>query len=709
MATNAQPSALIPVLRQDLKLYEGPRHRDGSPSWRILDPVRNRFFEIGWLEFEILAHIDSCDSIESLIEKVAAETTLTPTEDEVEGFFKFLENQQLVVHEDKAGRDNLRKRWMAGDKPWYEKLFHGYLFFRLPLFRPDRFLTRTLPLAELFYTRTFALLVLLVFLADLYLIMREWDELRRSFAFFFNLQGGLFFLLAATFAKILHELGHAYTAKRYGVRVPTMGIAFLVMWPFPYTDTGETWKLADWRKQMAIASAGMGAELVLAVFATLFWAIAPEGHMKYVLFILATTTWIITLVINASPFMRFDGYFLLSDALDFPNLHERSSACARWWIRRSFFGLREPLPEPTFTVRQRFWLVVFALTVWLYRLILFIGIALLVYYLFFKLLGIILLVLELIWFIFRPIWGEVAYLWERRSQVRLGIVHFSAAAFIVLALIWMVPITNELTAPAVIRAENVQEIYSPVPARITEIAVANNSEVKADQVLFRLEAPELFLRATKAEVALATARSEFLLAVATTRQQEKREVLLQRIAEALAEQQSVKEDAQRLDIRASHAGVIRDFSPQIMEGRWINSRELMARVVSPSKTVIEAYVAGSRVASVTPGQIVTFIPNVAGMDPMQGVVRSIDTTASRQINHRVLASPYGGDLTAVVDKKGAAIAQEPVYRVLIEPVGGHREVAAVVRGTVRIEIELQVLAQNFVARAISLFVRESGF
>jgi putative peptide zinc metalloprotease protein len=706
---SGQPLPSIPVLRQDLKLYEGPRHRDGSPSWRILDPVRNRFFEIGWLEFELLAHFERCPDIESLIETISAETTLTPTEDEVVGFIQFLENQQLIIHGDDKGRATLRGRWLAADKPWYEKLFHGYLFFRIPLLRPDRFLAKSLPFVELFYTRAFALVVLLVFLADLFLVFREWEELSRSFSYFFNLKGGLYFLLAGTFSKIIHELGHAYTAKRYGVRIPTMGVAFLVMWPVPYTDTGETWKLADWRKQMAIASAGMGAELVLAVFATLLWAITPEGNMKYVLFVLATSTWIITLALNASPFMRFDGYFLLSDAMDFPNLHERSAACARWWIRRTFFGLREPLPEPTFTVLQRFWLVVFALVVWIYRLVVYLGIALLVYHMFFKLLGIVMMMLEFAWFVFKPVWAEMKYLWTRRSLVRLGLVPFSVTGFFLIVLVWMVPVTNELTAPAVIRAENAQEIYSPVPARITSIAVRNGDKVEPNQVLFRLEVPELFLRSAKAEVALATARSEFLRAVATTRQQERREVLLQQIAEALAEKQSVKEELERLEIRASEAGVIRDFSSQIIEERWINPRELMARVVSSSNSVIEAYVAESRVKSVEPGQLVRFIPDVAGAVPIEGVVRSVDTTASRRINHRILATPYGGSIAAVADKRGILNSQDPVYRVLIEPVSDATYVPAVVRGTVRIHVDLEVLAQNFISKAISLFVRESGF
>ncbi len=177
--------------------------------------------------------------MEDLIEHVQAETPLRPTEDEVTGFIQFLQGSQLLVPMDKEDRGKLRSRWMSGVKPWYEQLFHNYLFFRIPLVRPDKFLERTLPFAELFFTRSFFTVIFLVFLVDLYLVTREWDELRRTFAYFFNLQGGLYFAIAATFSKVLHELGHAYAAKRYGVRVPAMGVAFPRDVAFPLQRRGR--------------------------------------------------------------------------------------------------------------------------------------------------------------------------------------------------------------------------------------------------------------------------------------------------------------------------------------------------------------------------------------------------------------------------------------------------------------------------------------
>ena len=542
----AQPIPLPPI-REDLKLLPGPRHLDGSPSWRILDPIRNQFFEIGWLEFELLARWARHSEAGPLIEEISRETALVPAEDEVQALIQFMATNQLLAPQSPLIRHDLRSRMRMKSRPWYETLLHHYLFFRMPLVRPDAFLQRTLPLVSIFFTRGFGVMVLAAFLIDLFLISREWHSFRESFVHFFSLQGVLYYALAGTFAKVIHELGHAYVAKRHGVRVPAMGLAFLVCWPYLYTDTAETWKLSNRRKQLQISSAGMMAELVLAIFATLLWSITPDGGMKSVLFILATTTWVMTLAINASPFMRFDGYFVLSDALDFPNLHERSGACAKWFVRTTFFRLDEPLPEPTLSKRNRGLLVAFALVTWAYRLMVFLGVALLVYHLFLKLLGIFLMLLEVVWFVIKPVVREAAYLWERRAGVRIAWKPGALVLAALLLVVWILPISSQVTAPAVLRAESEQTVFAPFAAQVNSITVKHGQRVQSGDLLAVLEVPELEVRWRQAEVSIASVRAELQRAPASVRQQEQQSVLQEKLAQALAEQQAVREEAQRLE------------------------------------------------------------------------------------------------------------------------------------------------------------------
>ena len=705
----AQSAPGLPSLREDLKLYPGAALSDGSPSWRILDPIRNSFFEIGWLEFELLARWRDHRKAAPLLAQVTAETRLVPTEEELGELIVFLGANQLLRPDSGVAQDALRRKATAGKLSWYEHLFHNYLFFRLPLVRPDAFLGRTVGLVDLFFSRGFLLAVLLVLAVDLYLVAREWHEFSNAFLGMLTPQGLVYYAIALTAAKVIHELGHAYAAKRYGVRVPAMGVAFLIMWPYLYTDVGETWKLANRRKQFVIAAAGMAAELALAVFCTLAWALAPEGAMKAMLFVLATSTWLITLAINASPFMRFDGYFLLSDALDFPNLHERSGACARWWLRSTFFRLPEEMPEPGLAPQNVRWLVIFALVTWAYRLVVFLGVALLVYFMFFKLLGILMMVLELLWFIARPVWSETSHVVRNWRAVRLAWQPFGVAAVLALVGVWLLPVASEVTAPAVLRAQHEQKVYAPFAARVAAVAVNSAGVVAKDAPLVDLDLMDLKSRAELAQVAIASAEAELARTPASERQQERRAVLEQQLAQAFASMQSVSEDAARQRLYAAHAGTVRDLPRELVPGQWVNPRQLLMRVVSESNPLIEAFVGERQLEAITAGQTVRFYPALPNMAVIEGEVIAVDRTPIREITQPLLASTNGGDILVNPAANGALIANEAVFRVLVKPLGAVPPVSSVVRGTVRIEGGLRFVAENFLFRTLSVLIRESGF
>lgn len=704
-----EPSQKLPRLRDDLRLYEAPAQADGAPSWRILDPVRNRFVEIGWLEFELLQRWSDARDARDLLARVTRETTLRPSAAELSELLEFLKRNQLVRPEGEADLRGLRARWLAGVRPWYETLLHHYLFFRIPLVRPDRFLEATLPWARVLVRPWFFVALALIAALDLVLVTRQWESFHQTFLYFFNLEGLVFYGLAAAFSKIVHELAHAYTARHYGVRVPTMGVAFLVMWPMLYTDTGEAWKLGNPRERFRVAAAGIAAELVLAVLATLAWSVAPEGPLKSVFFLLATTTWVITLAINLSPFMRFDGYFLLSDALDIPNLHERSGALARHWTRTAIFGLAEPPVEAHWSGRQRVALIVFALSTWLYRLVLFLGIALLVYHLFFKLLGVFLMLVEIVWFVVRPVAAEVAYLWTRRADLRVAVVPVAVLAAIALLLLWLVPVATHVSAPALLRAVEEQSVFAPAPARLAELAVTSGQSVSKGQLLARLESPELASRIAKAEVRIRSFAVELALRPTSVQRLERAAVVREQLAESLADLQAAKDEAAQLALVAGHDGVVRDLPSDLIAGRWLNPKQLLMRVIRQDAGLVEAFVSESQVGALSVGQRVRFYPGAAGRAVVDGAITAIDTAASAQLPRALLASTYGGDIAVSANHPRELRAHEAVYRVLIGPDEGTAPPRQVLRGTARMDTGLFAVASNFFSRLAAIIVRESGF
>jgi putative peptide zinc metalloprotease protein len=698
----------LPPIREDLRLYPGPTQRDGSPSWRIHDPVRNSFFEIGWLEFELLARWRDQRDGDALRARVAAETPLRPSPDELRELIQFLAVNQLLSPKSSMAQQALDRRLRESKHPWYWQALHHYLFFRLPLFRPDAFLARTVELTDVFFTRGFMVLVLVLLGLDLYLVSREWYSVTDAMARMLTPHAFLDYAVAVTFSKVVHELAHAYAARRYGVRVPTMGVAFLVLWPFLYTDTSETWKLADRRKQLVIASAGMASELMLAVFSTLLWALAPEGGAKNILFVLASTTWVVTLAINLSPFMRFDGYFVLSDLLGLPNLHERSFACARWWMRTTFFGLDEPMPEPDLRPRQRAGLIVFAWMTWLYRLTVFIGIALLVYHIAFKLLGIFLMLVELIWFIARPVWQELAHLWRARRALRMAWRPAAVLLALATAFVWLIPVSYEVSAPAILRAQNEYAVYAPFAAKVTAVRVADRQRVDAEAELVTLEALDLEVREKKAEIAIMAAQAELARIPASVRLQENHGVLQERLAQALAERQAVREEYSRQLLRSTQAGIVRDLAPDLLAGRWVNPRQLLMRVVSEEAPLIEAYVGERQVAAIFPGQAVRFFPQLPHRPVLIGEVIAVDKSPQKELSRPLLASLHGGQVMVKQGPHGALVTQDAVFRVIVKPAGDAPRADAVIHGSVRIDTGLRFIVENFVYRILSVLIREGG-
>ncbi|MBV8031019.1 MAG: HlyD family efflux transporter periplasmic adaptor subunit [Betaproteobacteria bacterium] len=702
---SAQP---LPPLREDLRLFAGATARDGSPTWRILDPVRNSFFEIGWLEFELIARWAEAGDADTLVKRVAKETPLRPSVEEIEELVAFLASNQLLSPKSGIAMAKLIEREKRSRHSPINWVLHHYLFFRVPLWRPDNFLARTVGITDLFFTPSFGVLLAALLCTDLYLLSREWYSFTDALGRMLNPHAFVFYAIAVTFSKIVHEFGHAYAARRYGVRVPTMGVAFLVMWPFLYTDTGETWKLGDHRKQLVIACAGMAAELTLAVFSTLLWALAPEGGAKNVFFVLASTTWIMTLAVNASPFMRFDGYFVLSDLLDFPNLHERGTACAKWWMRKTFFGLEASMPEPQLRPRQRTALILFAYVTWAYRLTVFLGIALLVYHFAFKLLGIFLMMVELVWFIAKPVWTEAAYLWAARKAVRISWKPTAALAAVIGLITWIVPVSTQVTAPAILRAEQEHAVYAPFPARVVSVRVTDRSRVLADAELVTLEAQDLDVRAKKADIGISSARAELARMPSSVRLQEHYNVLVQQLAQATVEKQAVREEYDRQHLRAPQEGVVRDVPADLVPGRWVNTKQLLMRVVSDSEQLVEAYVGERQVDAVAPGQTVRFYPQRPGLPVLEGQVISVDKSPLRELSRPLLASTYGGEVGVKQDGHGVLVTQDAVFRVTIKPTQSLSRLDDVVQGRVRIDTGLRFVMENFVYHILSVLIRESG-
>ncbi len=705
----AAPDAQVPQLREDLRLFPAASNQDGSPAWMIHDPIGNRFFRIGWLEFEMLSrwHLRTVPAIAA---SVMTQTPLPIAPEHFTHLIEFLRSQQLLRISDKSGTNFLNAILKNQTATAINKLLHNYLFFRLPLVRPGDFLRATLPFINFIYSKAFFLFTLFCTFLGIVLAARQWDTFVHTFSDFLSPQGMAGYGVALILAKTLHELGHAYTCTRYGVRVAHMGFAFLVMWPMLYTDTGESWKLDDRRQRFNIAAAGICAEFALAGFATLAWSLTQDGSLRSALFFLATTSWIITVGINASPFMRFDGYFLLSDALDIPNLHARSGALARVWVRRHLLGFKDTWPE-TLPTKQRRLLITFALITWLYRLTVFIGIAAAVYYLFFKALGIFLFLIEIVWFILKPIWGELK-VWKNRineisKKARLGWL----ISFGLIALVLAVPWRSNVHAQALLRSDQQVLIYSPVPAKIASLRPAG--PIKAGEAIAELDSPDTRSRANQAAIIAQALARQLDQTIGRDEGLDARASIREQLNERLAEVQAQKAELARLQLNANFDGVLMDTDPLIRPGVWVNGTQPLAVLIDPTHWVVEALVEQADLARVQVGNTAYFQVRGQADQRFEGTVLSIDTARLQTLPHVMLSTDHGGRVASLHSNSGstssALVPRDSLYRVKLKLKQAPRAQSAVIAGSVVINGASHSILSEWGTGLAALFVRESGF
>ena len=700
----------LPALRRTLRLHPGPRSRDGSPTWTLEDPARSRFYRIGWAEAEILTRWE-LDTAEAVAKAVSQETTLALVKEDVEGFVQFLRNVQLVEVEGEKAIADLRRRAEAGKSgSWASWLLSNYLSIRIPLLRPDAFLTRTYPRVAPLFSRGFALATVLAALLGLYLAARQWDTFVHTFLHFFSLEGAALAAITLSLTKVLHEFGHAYTCKRYGCRVPTMGVAFLVLWPVLYTDASGAWRLPQRRQRLAIGAAGMGVELCLAAWATLAWSFLPDGMLRSAAFMLASTTWILTLAVNLNPLMRFDGYFLFSDLIDVPNLQERAFELARWRLRETLFGFGDPPPEHFEPWLQRV-LLGYAFATWVYRFFLFLGIALLVYHFAFKLLGLLLFAVEIVHFILRPIWGELRHWHQRRKDYRMNRnTLISAGVLLALLLLAALPWSGHVEAPALLRAEQQALLLTPVGARLQAIKVEPGQPVGAGQTVLSLQAPDLEHELASLEREIELLHRQSSLQLRAAEDAARQAVAQQELQVALERRETLRRRLGLLQVRAPFAGALVDLAQPLQEGEWLPAGEWLATVAGTDGELIEAFVGESDRERLRVGGEAWFLPEDPGRPRRHLVIEDIGQTAVRKLTSAPeLASVYQGSIASQFDEQRIAVPEQALYRVLLRPQDGGTAVPQTLRGTASITAEARSPLLQAWRWTMAVLIRESAF
>jgi putative peptide zinc metalloprotease protein len=493
--------------RPDL-IVQQQRHR-GQVYWVIKDPVALRYYRLRDEEHAVLQMLDGTESLEDIrsrFEQAFAPQRLDPQR--LQAFLGKLHRQGLILAEAPGqGRELLRQH-----ADWRRQrllsALGSVLAIRFRGIDPEPLLERIYPSVRWLFSPVWLSGCTLLVLAALLLVTVNFGELWSrlpALEQFFSLSNAAWLAVALAFAKVLHELGHALVCKHLGGECHEMGILLLAGVPCLYCDVSDAWMVGDKWRRAAIGAAGMAVEVVLAAACAVLWWYSQPGLLNSLCFALLISCSVSTLVLNGNPLLRYDGYYILSDLLETPNLWQRSrDALERLLLR---IGLGVPEERATAHAGPA-------------RLLLAGYAALSIVYGWFVLLTVLWLIhralqvhrLEVLGtmltaFVLAGILAPAGWRAARavQSPLRMRQVRWSRAALsltvvgVLLAAAFLLPLPQRITAEMIIQPRDARRVYVSVPGVLESVAVRAGEQVAAGQTLAELTNREVDLDVVRLE------------------------------------------------------------------------------------------------------------------------------------------------------------------------------------------------------------------
>lgn len=383
------------------------------------------------------------------------------------------------------------------------------LFARFSLLNPDPFFRRALPYVGWLYSRIGTIAWSALVLFGLKAVIDHWDELADQSQGVLA-PGNLPWLYVCLVGlALMHECGHGFACRRHGGQVTTFGVILMIFTPLPYVDVSSSWSFREKRHRLLVGAGGMLVELVVASAAALLWANTGPGLVRTLAFNVMFLASVSTLLFNANPLLRFDGYYLLSDALGIPNLYSRAQQQIQFLIDRHLLRTSRAR-SPATTGGEARWLTVFGVASAAYRVFL-LGTILLFVANHYLLLGLIFAAVAFVAWLCVPVGKAIRFLFTSPAldRDRAGaLLRCGAALALVILPCALVPLPASFSAPGVIESRGYRVVVAESAGEMATVHTATGRTVAAGESLFQLTHPPLEqdLRGARARSAEAAAR-----------------------------------------------------------------------------------------------------------------------------------------------------------------------------------------------------------
>jgi len=645
-------AALRPRLRSHAHIF---RHVYRGERWYVLrDDASGRFHRFSPPAHTVIALMDGNRGLDEIWRLACARLgDDAPTQDEVIQLLARLHAVDLLNCDVPPNIAELARREGRMRRRRRIARFLSPLAVRLPLLDPDRFLDRAIPFLRPLFGPLGATVWLAVIGWAVMLAVIHWRELTANVTDRV-LSAESLVLLAVLFplVKVVHEFGHAFATKVWGGEVHEMGVMFLALMPVPYVNASSASAFREKHRRMIVGAAGMLAELFLAALAMFLWTRIEPGTVRAGAYNVMLIAGVTTILFNANPLVRFDGYYIVSDLLEIPNLSSRAIRYLGYLIQRYAFGLDEAA-SPVMARGEAPWLGVYAFASFAYRVVI---VSTIVFYVATKyfFVGVVIALWALMAILVLPMVRHVRFLLfgpqlrHRRGRA-LAVIGATLAALG--AALWLVPAPFATLAEGVVWIPERAMVRAGADGEILRLVARPGDTVRAGEPLVIAEDPALATRARTlaARVEELARRRETLLVEDRVQAEIAREAL--ETAKAQLAWARARQD--ELVVRSPAAGRFLVVDPQDLPGRFVRRGELLGYVVDPAEATVRVVVPQDTVTLVrerTRGVSVRLAEDVWTAIPAR-IAREVPA-ATQQLPSLALSTEGGGGIA--LDPQGGA-------------------------------------------------------
>jgi len=463
----------------------------------VKDPIAMKYYRFEEEEFAILQMLDGTSSLGQIQRQF--EDRFQPQKmslRELERFLGRAYGDSLIVSDAPGQGRQLRIRHDERVRRRWRDALANVLCIRFKGIDPDRFLTwMNRRFGWLFSPVAFAVFLLSA-ISALVLVAVQFDAFQArlpGFHEFFATRNWIWLAAVLAGTKILHELGHGLACKRFGGECHEMGLMLLVLTPCLYCNVSDSWTVTSKWHRAAVSAAGMYVEIGLASICTFVWWFSEPGLLHYLCLNVMFVCSISTIVFNANPLLRYDGYYILSDLVEIPNLRQKAfgvlkRSLASWWLKLPrqpdrFSPKRNTILLVAYAVASAVyrWLVLFSIFWFLFRVFEPYGL---------RIVGQLFICAAFYGLVIRPLWQIGSAVWlpgmsERIRKSRLAIGGGVVIAVVIAIL--LVPLPHFVRCNLLVRPHEASSVYVQVAGTLRQVHVMPGTSVSKDQPLVTLE------------------------------------------------------------------------------------------------------------------------------------------------------------------------------------------------------------------------------